>query len=315
MFNDLDGLPLGGWLFVGGTIVLSLYDNIAIILWISQSTIIKNQNKVLKILWSTVWMSMLTTFFWPFLIKWENDPKDSLSSLEVNKSKVNLLLYWCKILFFVSLLIFIGITYVATISDENITFYIGISILSLLVLADFIVNVIIIQKIKKNDDIKNKKKVIKILWSTIWMSMLTTFFWPFLIRWDKNEIQKINKSKDKNFEITKSEIKIKSLIHVYKLLFFLLLIILIGYLLIRLLFFDDNVSLHVIIAMIIILIVSDFIVNVIIIQKIKKNDDIKNKKKVIKILWSTIWMLNFTTLFWSSLIKENKNNNTNTKEL
>ena len=62
------------------------------------------------------------------------------------------------------------------------------------VIIDLQTNITLIKIIKKDNTIRSNQKIVKIFKSTIWMLNITTFFWIFLIKKEKNNEDNVKKS-------------------------------------------------------------------------------------------------------------------------
>gem|GEM_PF-2712758 len=106
----------------------------------------------------------MTAFFWPFLIKRDkNKISESADDIKFKLIEVRPTSYVCKIVFLLLSLGFLGNILVTIFYDYNSFLYVSISIVIMLFLADFITNILIIKSLNKEKNIKNQKKVIKIL--------------------------------------------------------------------------------------------------------------------------------------------------------
>ena len=172
--------------FIGYAIITNFSSDICLIRNISSLDCIKNQKKVIKIFWSTIWLLNITSLFWQFLIKWNENiintekPRDKYIRTVFNLKLFNI----CTIL--ECILIIILVVFLSEFT--YIWKYWLIAVISLIIFIMIIIdiknNVKLIKKLSSYSSIKNQKKVIKIFWSTIWLLNITSLFWQFLIKWD-----------------------------------------------------------------------------------------------------------------------------------
>lgn len=151
-------------------------------------------------------------------------------------------------------------------------------------------DIVIIKNISLDKSIINQKKVMKICLSTIFLIGVNKLIWLPLIKRDKDFVEAEEWHKAKYFSI--SVVKITALIiTLFPLSVSIYFLISDGDWLYYFIFFIVIVSIHLIFDIIIMIIVS-------------RGKNFSNKKKVLKIMGSTIILLSITSLIWPFFLKD-----------